>query len=219
LNNPLKYIDPSGQKYSPYFNINGKHLGNDEKGWSGNIYITTQDAFNQSATGDVANSENIQANSATRPYNTALADQHYTLTPEAESRIATTLLQNLQEADLSNLYNGEISVLAGTANNGRIGVGHNDPEPSTGRLLFDKTANGQYRVTAKSGELKSLGTVEAVWSYMWVHELLGHGILKIPGKENPKAHQQAYRNQFNHSTFEHLSTEQQTEIINRMNGK
>jgi len=212
-------VDPTGQLYSPYYDKNGDFLGLDEKGWSGDIYITSKDLFDKLKNKDgVVNSQQIQAYKATRTYNNDYLNNHPTLTPEAESKISTHILQNLKEADLSNLYNGKVSVLEGTANNGTIGIGYNDPNLETGRLLFDKTANGQYRITAKLGELKSLGTVEAVWNYLWVHELQSHGILGIPGTGNQKAHQQAYRNQYNHWTYPFLSLDQKKEIKNRMNG-
>ena len=217
-NCPLMYTDPTGQMISPYFDKNGNLLGTDEKGWKGDIYITTQavwDNLQKDKNGRV-NSQEIQAFSTTRPYNTEFSNQYPTLTSEAESKIATTILQKMEGENFSKLYNGEVSILKGTANNGTIGVGYNDPNPLTDRLQFDKTANGQYRITAKSGELKSLGTVEAVWNYLGIHEYKGHGTKGIgPGRIEE---QKAYRLQYEHPTYKYLSPGQQKEIRNRMNG-
>ena len=214
LNNPLKYTDPTGQMFSPYYDKLGNFLGVDENGFKGDIYITTKEAFNASATDGIANSMLLQANKATRfirdnPTNV--------LSLEAQSKIMTHILQDMSDINLSKLYNGEISVFEGTANNGKINVGYNDPA-NTGRMNFTDAPNGQFRITAKTGELNSLGTVEAVKSYLGIHEYKSHGVLGIPGDENPIRHREAYRNQYNHWTYKFLSIDQQTEIKNRMNG-
>jgi RHS repeat-associated protein len=215
LNNPLKYTDPTGEMYSPYYDRNGEFLGLDENGWSGDIYIADRNVFNslKDKNGNV-NSQEIQAYKTTRIY-----DNNYpTLLPEAESKIMTSILNAMDDVKFSKLYNGQVSVLTGTANNGTITIGYNDPA-ITNRLLFTDTPSGQLKVTAKLGELKSLGTVESVMSYLGLHEYKGHGILRIPGDENPKAHREAYRLQYNHPTYKYLPAWQQKEIFDRMNGR
>jgi hypothetical protein len=217
LNNPLMYIDPTGQMFSPYFDKTGNFLGLDENGWAGDIYITTEAAFKKHEIADqLVNSWDILADPATKSYNinNNLIKQHYTLSPEAESKIATRILQE-KGGDISKLYNGKISIYDGTSKNG-VFSGFNDPIDA-GRLRFIKTADGQYKVTARSGELKSLGTVEAVVNYLFIHEYRGHGTRGYNGNRYD-GEAKAYRDQFNHPTFKMLNLNQQTEIKNRMNG-
>lgn len=82
---------------------------------------------------------------------------------------------------------------------------------------YQKTEDGKYRITAIEGELNSLGTVEAVKSYLGIHEYRGHGIKGYPGGKTV-GHQKAYRDQYNHWTYKYLSPIQQKEIKERMNG-
>ena len=214
LNNPLKYTDPTGQMFSPYYDKLGNFLGVDENGFKGNIYITTKDAFQASAMNGIANSMLLQANKETRwikdyPVNL--------LSLEAQSKIMTHILQDMSDINLSKLYNGEVSINSLQTINGEK-VTYNNADDYN-RAGYWKTDDEQHRVTAMTGELNSLGTVEAVKSYLGIHEYYSHGVLEIPGRENQKAHQQAYRNQYNHWTYKYLLDWQKKEIYDRMNGK
>jgi hypothetical protein len=206
--------DPTGEMWSPYYDKNGKFLGVDEEGFKGKIFITTEAAFKVNANKDgIANAKNLQENKATRwikdyPING--------LSSEAHSKIMTHILQDMSDINLSKLYNGKVSVLEKSEGGKTILTGFNDPA-YTDRANFTEK-NGQYRITTLLGELNSLGTVEAVKSYIGIHEYWGHGTKGIPGRENQREHQRAYQDQYDHWTYPHLSLDQQKEINNRRRG-
>ena len=47
LNNPLKYVDPSGELFNPIFDFNGNFLGTDDRGLQGEAIIMNKENFRQ----------------------------------------------------------------------------------------------------------------------------------------------------------------------------
>lgn len=54
LNNPLKFVDPTGQYTSPYYDKDGNYLGVDHEGFTGEIRITTAKDFETMKSGKFA---------------------------------------------------------------------------------------------------------------------------------------------------------------------
>jgi len=199
----LTFVDPTGQLFSPYYDHDGKFLGLDEKGWSGNIYITTEDAFKASATGGVANSAIIQKNSATK-----LISQFGGLSDEALAMIYTSILSETGYADLSKLHNGSISVFNGRG-------GYNDPISNVGRAEANR-AGGRINVTVNSNVKSEFNTVESVQSFLGVHEYKGHGIKGYDGNFRPgNKHYMSYMLQFQDKSFNALSDFHKQQIVER----
>jgi hypothetical protein len=201
--------DPTGDRFSPYYDENGTFLGLDEYGWKGNIYITTKEAFDRSATNGIANSKILQANQATK-----LISAFASLSDKALARIFTSILSETGFADLSKLHNGSISVYNGRSINS-VFQGYNNPL-NAGRGKTDNTNfGGKINVTVNSNVRTELNTVESVQSYLGIHEYKGHGILNYDGGFAPGGnHYKAWEMQYRDKTFNSLSEYHKADIIN-----
>lgn len=208
-NNPVRHIDVAGLFISPYYDWNGNFLGTDEKGFTGDIYITSKEAFEYFSYADgLVSSHHIQNYSSdTRKLSNIAVGN---LTPEAESKIYTHVLNQMNDIDFSNLYNGMVSINAPGKDN------YNNGNPQTGRFGHFKMEDGSSRVTVMRGKyFNELNTVESIQNFLGVHEYYGHGIKGYSG-ENPivygGTHYKAYEAQRNHPTYNHLNSEQKQEI-------
>ncbi len=214
MNNPIKYIDPTGMLASPYYDEDGNYLGVDENGFEGDIYITDQETFEQNSENGVANSAAIQANNNTNP----LKDVN--LSSAAESNIYTDVLNKMPDLDTSLLYKGKftegkVSIRDKVVQRGIRNLhayGYNDPFPSKNQARFNTSeVDGQIRVTVqKNSNTTDLFSVESIWNYLGVHEYYGHGIIGWSGSTN--THYKCYEAQMKHPTFKKLRPEQQKDI-------
>jgi RHS repeat-associated protein len=213
-NNPLKFIDPNGLSISPYYDIDGNYLGVDEKGFTGDIYITNRETFEQYKRKDgTVNSKDIQANDQ------AIAFKDYPvnkLSLPTQSKIYTHVLNKMSDIDFSKLYNGKISINTHDKMNGSR-VTYNDAD-NYNRFGTGEGPNGQIKVTAITGAYGTgLSTVEQIQNYLGVHEYFGHGIKGFSGKKQVGGtHWKAYFLQMHHPTFKKLSDEDQNEINERV---
>lgn len=213
MNNPIKYIDPTGTLTSPYYTSNGDFLGIDEYGFTGDIYITDVNAAREHSQNGTIDSKGIQADSRT------MFIKDVTLSFEAESKIYTDVLNKSSDPKLnmSKLYNGKISILDKVVQRGNAfyAKGYNDPFPAYNQPKYTEVDVGdEYKVTVHRKSNKSdLYTVESIWNQLGIHEYWGHGVKQWKKDD----HWRVYKAQIQHSTFQKLPTEQQKEIIKNYN--
>ncbi|MCF8332502.1 MAG: RHS repeat-associated core domain-containing protein [Bacteroidales bacterium] len=216
--NPVMMVDPNGMAtiarrneiISPYYDKNGVFLGTDEGGFTGEIFITTKEKFNNYKNNNGnARTFDIQKDVDVRP----MKDIH--LSAKAEAEITNHVLSNSDEVDVSKLHNSSVTVFSGKSKNGVL-QGYNDPE-IVNRLRTDEDNEGNVKILARSGGFSSLGSVEAILNYVGVHEFEGHGIKGYSGGKAPGGTNYiAYLAQYRHHTFSKLSGGQQKEIMNRI---
>lgn len=212
LGNPIMYVDPNGTFTSPYYTTNGQFLGVDEYGFTGNIYITDKEVFDKNSRNGIANSKNIQGDK-----NTILMKDKL-LTSAAESHIYTDVLKKSADTrlDMSQLYNGEVSIVENVVRKGDefIGKGYNNPDGHRYAPKYNQSyVNGKIRVTVEQGSNQhDLYMVESIQNYLGVHEYYGHGIMNWSTR---KTHWKCYNAQLHHPTFQKLPKYQQNEIRQR----
>ncbi len=212
LGNPIMYVDPNGTFTSPYYTTNGQFLGVDEYGFTGNIYITDKEVFDKNSRNGIANSKDIQGDK-----NTILMKDKL-LTSAAESHIYTDVLKKSVDTrlDMSQLYNGEVSIVENVVRKGDefIGKGYNNPDGHRYAPKYNQSyVDGKIRVTVGQGSNQhDLYTVESIQNYLGVHEYYGHGIMNWSTR---KTHWKCYNAQLHHPTFQKLPKYQQNEIKQR----
>lgn len=207
----MKYIDPTGALISPYYTEDGTFLGVDEKGFTGEIYITDKATFDKNSNNGVADSKLIQNDKNT----SSLKERSISL--ETQSNIYTDVLKKSTDpklANMSKLYNGEVSIVENvyyTINGKVYGKGYNDPEGHRSQPKYSTQIIGEeIKVTVQRGANSSdLYTVESIINSLGIHEYYGHGIEKW---NNIKTHWKCYNAQLNHPTFNKLPKDQQYEI-------
>lgn len=187
LNNPTRYVDADGK--SPYYNRQGQLVRVDDKGFTGEIYI-------------------IEPNGEVK-----LLQNSHGLTFEAQSNIYTNVLNHMTDIEFSNLQGSKVSILGDIKRNGLI-IGYNDPDQSAQRHSSKKNSKNEIIVTTRDGSYQhDLNKVESIYSYLGIHEYLGHGIKGYSGRIN--THWKAYDLQLRHSTFKSLPDDQKKEIKDR----
>lgn len=186
-NNPILFTDPDGRAASPYYDQDGNFLGNDEKGFTGNVYVTTKEAFNKNATNGVADSKAIQTDENT------IGLQEADLSSQAVSNVYTNILEQ-SGYDLSKIENGRISIMKG---DDRV----NDPDLRTDYQSTAGPAN-KFKITInqQANDAKvELTTVENIVNSTGAHEYQGHG----ENQFGPKVtHYKAYEQQFMDKSWE-----------------
>jgi len=111
MGNPVRNVDPTGMASSPYYNSDGDFLGVDQKGFTGERYITTQETFEANSTNGVADSKKIQADENTQMI------KEVNLSKKAEANIYTDVFSKMEDISIDNLYNSEVSILNKTVIN------------------------------------------------------------------------------------------------------
>jgi len=214
LNNPLMYTDPSGQSYSPYFDRNGNHLGNDENGWSGKIYITDESTFNNYKTGD-----NLCSSSILNDINKPKKISEIAISDFAIGKMVTAILGATGYINTNDLYNGSISIYSGSR--GGVAYGFNDPlflSGARGKAEANFRNSGKINVTMNAGSRTEWDTVESLQSFLGIHEFKGHGKLGYDGDGRTAGgqHYKSYQLQFDDKkTFNKLSDEHKREIVTK----
>jgi|TARA_B110000285_G_C15108131_1_gene609277 hypothetical protein len=208
MNNPIIYNDPDGR--SPVYTADGKYLGMDDNGFTGDIIIMEERTFNNL----ISKYDELCSDIALKNGN--VLDKNTQLAGKAWSKIFTHVSRNTKATlvkrgtdyspndiiEMDKLFNGKISVYDpnNTKNN------YNTPArgewgPNTVRMK-----DGKIKVTAviHNGKLtEPLTTVENIQNTFNVHEYGGHGIEKWGDKTNN--HYKVYEMQMNHPTFQHTT--------------
>ncbi len=214
---------------SPYYDKDGNFLGIDEKGFSGEVFITDRATFDKYEGKDgKVNSNKIQSSSNTQSIRAS------NLSWEAQSKIYThSLMQmDIEDVNFDRLYNKKVSIankrLRHTIKNGiKYYKGFNDPDGysfmGTGYPDGKYNSNGRIRVTVSEGlYVNDLYTVELIQSFLGIHEFKKHGLDLCSGEETflPKGqigtHWKAYQAQLSHSTFRFLPKSHQELIKERV---
>lgn len=214
MNNPIKYIDPTGALTSPYYSPQGDFLGVDENGFTGEIYITDAEAVREHSTNNTIDSEGIQSDSRTKFI------RYTDLSFEAESKIYTDVLRRSSDPKLniSKLYNGKVSILDKLVmGNGRIyGKGYNNPTAvRTQPKYVEEDVGDKIKVTASRKSYQTdLFMVESIWNQLGIHEYWGHGIMHWKGDYD---HWKVYKAQMQHPTYQKLPKDQKEDIIYKYN--
>lgn len=187
VENPIKFIDPTGEEISPYYTSEGKFLGVDQEGFKGNIMITSEEGFMKMTLGKQITEENSPQ---------IISDAN--LTNEALSNIFTDVISKTPEifgdkVNPDNLINEKVSI-----NSDKNVNDVNNPDQSC-KFASGGPVGDKIRVTAHEGSVSELRTVENVQSALGVHEYYGHGVLGLGSKS--KTHLSVYGIQMNHSTY------------------
>ena len=216
--NPVINIDVVGTFASPYYDFSGNFLGVDEFGFTGDIYITTADAFKESSNNKIADSKTIQANKET----VYLGDYATNLSSEALSNIYTDALFKMKDINFSELLNGKVSIFEDRKLSYYRGIpstkayGFNSPYEMDKQSMYNSIKrNGKIVITVDRKEVKNLSYVEYIQNYLGIHEYQGHQILGYGDKK--KNHSKCYQLQMRHPTFKRLKPKDQQFIIYRYN--
>ncbi|MCB9303143.1 MAG: hypothetical protein H6566_21115 [Lewinellaceae bacterium] len=130
------------------------------------------------------------------------------LTPEAYSKILTDVLDEMPDVEVSELYNGEVSVLDRNRN-----ASYNDPENVLGLAETTVTSKG-IKVTANlySGEGDSdLNMVTNIQNNLGAHEFIGHG--KLGFGDKTRTHHKVYEFQMRHPTWDKTTKKYQRQMM------
>ena len=216
--NPVINIDVVGTFASPYYDFSGNFLGVDEFGFTGDIYITTADAFKESSNNKIADSKTIQANKET----VYLGDYATNLSSEALSNIYTDALFKMKDINFSNLLNGKVSIMEKVVQRHANGIiepfayGYNNPSYTRCEAMYNSTTiTGNIVITVNRKDINNLSSVEYIQNYLGVHEYQGHQILGYGDKK--KNHYKCYQLQMQHPTFKLLKLTDQQLVIYRFN--
>ena len=194
LNNPLKYVDPSGNLYNPIYDTEGKHLGNTKEGFTGDVLIYSGK--------EKHDWKSMSANAATNIKGVSLI-QDVALSAQAFSKICTDVLEK-GGFNIKSLIGNAVAVRNGDDqfNN------PSDRKFASGTIgLPSKVSVNQQHPSA--AEL--LTTVENIQNLLGVHELQGHGQNKFGTPF--KTHHKAYELQINHSTWDKTTSNYKADML------
>jgi RHS repeat-associated protein len=219
LNNPLIFIDPDGRSVdSPIFGKDGKFLGVDSEGYTGDIIVMDEGVYNHltnSGTNTLGHAR-VEGLADDGTFANKLNDAG--LNAEGFSNVYTHVTKQLEGINFDRLEGGIINTIdtpvnedgyMGHTNGDSFGAATNPPLNAEAMEVTnpDGTINVTTRLLAGGGQMT---TVEHVQSTLGVHEYKGHGLLKIGGGSEEK---KAYRLEYdNKSTFNKLSPSQQKKI-------
>ncbi|WP_418537906.1 DUF6443 domain-containing protein [Odoribacter laneus] len=201
LNNPLKFVDPTGQYTSPYYDKYGNYLGVDHEGFTGEIRITTAKDF-----------ETMKSGKFTKPVGSGIGKN--TLSARAYSRIYTHILA-MKNYDISRLEGGAIAVKNGDDE-------YNSPSRKVGYAMTNFTKNKNlkgpdpFRISVNQGDngvQRDFTLVEQVENILGAHEYIGHGVRKY-GDHN-KTHYMAYDLQVDHPSWQKCTPVFRGDIMRR----
>ncbi|GKI23187.1 hypothetical protein CE91St19_25890 [Odoribacter laneus] len=201
LNNPLKFVDPTGQYTSPYYDKDGNYLGVDHEGFTGEIRITTAKDF-----------ETMKSGKFAKPVGSGIGKN--TLSARAYSRIYTHILA-MKNYDISRLEGGAIAVKNGDDE-------YNFPNRKVGYAITNFTKNKNlkgpdpFRISVNQGDngvQRDFTLVEQVENILGAHEYIGHGVRKY-GKYN-KTHYMAYDFQVDHPSWQKCTPVFRGDIMRR----
>jgi len=209
-NNPILRIDPDGALDSPIFDKDGNFLGVDSEGYEGDVVVMRAETYNALTN----NGQEVLDHSLTEKLvgtgNSFFAAKldGADLTPEAYSKILTDVLDEMPDVEVSELHNGEVSVLDRNRN-----ASYNDPENVLGLAETTVTSKG-IKVTANlySGEGDSdLNTVSNIQNNLGAHEFIGHG--KLGFGDKTRTHHKVYEFQMRHPTWDKTTKNYQRQMM------
>jgi RHS repeat-associated protein len=159
LQNPVILTDKTG--LSPYYDIDGNYLGNDEKGFKGNIYITTKDDFDANSKDGTANSKTLQENINT----TEFYKKRQKMNNESIDKVFNHIANGTIAPDGTKLGSNKIKLIYDKNLSQRIGIDAN--------AYADGKINGVYIMSHAIGDYE--WTIENIRATI-IHEIWGHEI-------------------------------------------
>src|SRR5690606_10032434 len=197
-NDPINGIDPDGgEKYSPIYGTDGKFLGVDSEGFTGKVITMDETLYNQ-LTDNGANildhdfAISLASNGVFANY---LSDG--LLSTQAYSRVLTDIVSKTEGiTNFGEIKGGGIDIYSFDNPNRRLGL--TDLKP-TRYSSVSKTKS----VSMNWSYQDEMNTVEAIQSYLGVHEWQGHVIRGFTHNHN-SIHDPTYGLQRKHSTFPRL---------------
>ena len=231
LGNPVMLVDPDGRSASsPIFGRDGKFLGVDSEGYSGEVIIMDEAKYNKYSSnrtgtldhklldsyikmgdGEKAFSSHVQA--------TYLNDAG--LSAEGYSKVYTHVVKQLKGINFDKLEGGIINTIDAPQDEetGQIGLTNGDSHGNAKNLSIAAeagtmiNADGSVNVTTRLlGGKGQMTSVEHIQSTLGIHEYKGHGLLRV-GDETEKEHSKAYILEYKHKeTYDKLTPHQQATI-------
>jgi hypothetical protein len=181
-----------GMWTSPYYDKEtGEHLGNDENGFSGDIMVTTKEAYkkaNKNEDGSVS-SKSIQADKETHG-----VQDGEELKAMVYSNIYTDILRQ-GGYDVSKMAGSAIAIKTSSDS-------YNNPSPNVRNQLTSGVGEPEFKISVNQAGTDAkieLTTVENVQNSLGAHEYMGHGISGF--MTSNKTHFNAYENQMNDATW------------------
>lgn len=213
-NNPMLRIDPDG-RLDDYYNRQGQFLYRDNQE-TDNIRIIHQGDFDNIQhrfLGDMYDNSKSNVGLWKALENKSTSINRSGISYEAASNIFTDILQR-EGFDLENVFNKKVSIHSGTIPgrgfngglNGTPGANANIAIKGIHRAFAENAPDGKFKITAIYNEKwgsRFLNSVSNVVSILGVHELTGHGIMKLGFGETE--HKIVYQLQFDHDSFKTIS--------------
>jgi RHS repeat-associated protein len=225
MQNPINMIDPDGRSASPIYGLDGKYLGNDSEGFSGEVLFMDEKIFRLLAPGgtDMNGDTNISHETA-KQYSQSLSqvigkNPQSTFTQQTLNMIndAITDVSNKTGYDTGKLHNGKVSssyFVDDFGTNNDLALKSND-----GSLDYSLASTGHSSPPIISFMIQQwhrIGlTVENIESTMF-HEYGGHFKRNVPGDEFISTmikHRDLINEQMNRPSFTNTTIEYQKNML------
>lgn len=197
-NDPINGIDPDGgEKYSPIYGTDGKFLGVDSEGFTGKVITMDETLYNQLTDNgaNILDHDFAISLASNGVFANFLSDG--LLSTQAYSRVLTDIVSKTEGiTNFGEIKGGGIDIYSFDNPNRRLGL--TDLKPTRYRSVSKTKSvsmNWSYR--------DEMNTVEAIQSYLGVHEWQGHVIRGFTHNHN-SIHDPTYGLQRKHSTFPRL---------------
>jgi hypothetical protein len=213
-NDPIFGVDPDGaEKFSPIFGLNGKYLGNDTEGFSGRVVVMSEARYNilTNNGSKILDHDWLMDVASNGVFASFLSDG--LLSTMSYSRVLTYIVSMTEGiTDFSEIKGGGIDIFSFTSSKRRLGLTDIKPNRYASSISTKSVSmNFDYR--------NEMNTVEAIQSYLGVHEWQGHIINKYTHDHN-SIHDPTYDLQRRHPTFPKLKVTNPSlydEILQRYN--
>jgi hypothetical protein len=189
LNNPLKYVDPSGNRYNPIYDYDGNHLGNTSEGFTGKVLMYSGTEKHDWSSMNVAEACKLDG---VTTYD-VIRDN---LSGVAKSKIWSNIASHFEGMSVFDLKFTMKDMLGERIHFGGTGYWNANWVVGSGR----GTISGADRY-GDSFET----TVENIASSIIMHEWYSH--LKKDNREDMKSHRLAYKNTINDPVFWEKTTD------------
>jgi len=231
-NNPIFFVDPDGMQASPIYGLDGKYLGNDSEGFTGEAIFMDQNIFyreggtnnlNVNAKGTISHKDALNFGRTLDQVITDDPKKNFSQKDIDMVNGAITHIVSQMESEITDilkgLHNGMTSAFYGDTDGaqkfwGQIANdGNSWPDlDSFGAVGWFSRKENKFTVHLSNGlwEKPHQFTVPNIQNHA-VHELLGHAKLGISGQG--RAHAAAYDLQINHYTWLNTTKEYQEETL------
>jgi hypothetical protein len=206
-NNPINKIDPDGMDdvYSRQGNF-VEHNNHEIDKKQDHIVIRDQNYVKKAliflGLGNTKFVKNMSDNIDTRIEKT-------TLSAKAYSNVFTNALSATEGVNMSNLYNGSVSVVV-SHNDYNVDDEYNSPSTQSEQNASTRSVDGQTRITASiinSGDKYDnrflFSTTSNVQNMLGAHEKIGHG--QKGWGDATKTHHNVYEYQFRHNSWKNTT--------------